>query len=175
MADVRATLQVSNVPFTAVAAELFDYFDASVGSVFACEIATARRNWKSKGFGRVQFDTFAAAERACLLDAEGRLPLFQHARLTVVPSHNDIVVRASEGQNRLEGAALHAGVLVSEGNMEVFEAWEQVRMEIMPERKKMELFVEYGGEKYKLEVMFVDILESFSCCLDGRESIMLQV
>lgn len=39
----------------------------------------------------------------------------------------------------------------------------------------MELFVEYGGEKYKLEVMFVDILESFSCCLDGRESIMLQL
>ncbi|XP_042467926.1 probable RNA-dependent RNA polymerase 2 [Zingiber officinale] len=175
MADVRATLHVSNIPHTAVAAELFDYFDASVGSVYACKIATARRNWKSKGFGRVQFDTFAAAERARLLDDEGRLPLFQHARLTVSPSHNDIVVRASEGQNRLEAAALHAGVLVGEGHMEIFEAWEQVRVEIMPERKKLELFVDYGGEKYKLEVLFGDILESSSCCLDGRESILLQL
>ncbi|WOL20353.1 hypothetical protein Cni_G29158 [Canna indica] len=60
--------------------------------------------------------------------------------------------------------------------MAVFGEWEQVRVEIMPEMKKLELFFDHEGEKCKMEVMFVDILASFSCCLGGVESntILLQ-
>ncbi|WOL01183.1 hypothetical protein Cni_G09897 [Canna indica] len=77
---------------------------------------------------------------------------------------------------RIEGAALYAGVLIGEGRMAVFGEWEQVRAEIMQERKKLELFFDHEREKYKLEVIFVDILASFSCCLGGVESntILLQ-
>ncbi|CAL9201376.1 unnamed protein product, partial [Musa hybrid cultivar] len=177
MGSSGATVQVSNIPLAAVAGEFFEYFEAAVGSVFACEIATARRNWKSRGFGRVQFDSLAAAERACLLAAEGRLPNFQRARLTITRSRDDIVARAAEERNRVEGAVLRAGVLVRENRMEVFGVWEGVRAEIMPERKKLELFVEQSGEKYKLEVMFGDIIASCGCCLDGSESnaILLQL
>ncbi|WOK96399.1 hypothetical protein Cni_G05106 [Canna indica] len=177
MAAVRATVQVSNIPLTAIAVELFHYFDAAVGSVFACDIATGRRNWRSRGFGRVQFDSLAAAELACLLADQGRLPDFQRARLSVIRANEDIVPRACNVRNRIEGAALYAGVLVGEGRIAVFGEWEQVRAEIMPERKKLELFFDHEGEKYKLEVMFVDILASFSCCLGGVESntILLQL
>ncbi|RWW28457.1 hypothetical protein GW17_00007073 [Ensete ventricosum] len=177
MGSSGATVQVSNIPLAAVAGEFFEYFEAAVGSVFACEIFTARRNWKSRGFGRVQFDSLAAAERACLLAAEGRLPNFQTARLTITRSRDDIVARAAEGRNRVEGAVLRAGVLVGENRMEVFGVWEGVRAEIMPEKKKLELLVDQSGEKYKLEVMFGDIIASCSCCLDGSESnaILLQV
>ncbi|URE25805.1 RNA-dependent RNA polymerase [Musa troglodytarum] len=177
MGSSGATVQVSNIPLAAVAGEFFEYFEAAVGSVFACEIATARRNWKSRGFGRVQFDSLAAAERACLLAAEGRLPNFQRARLSITRSRDDIVARAAEGRNRVEGAVLRAGVLVGENRMEVFGVWEGVRAEIMPERKKLELFVDQSGEKYKLEVMFGDIIASCGCCLDGSESnaILLQL
>ncbi|URE25807.1 RNA-dependent RNA polymerase [Musa troglodytarum] len=167
MGSSGATVQVSNIPLAAVAGEFFEYFEAAVGSVFACEIATARRNWKSRGFGRVQFDSLAAAERACLLAAEGRLPNFQRARLSITRSRDDIVARAAEGRNRVEGAVLRAGVLVGENRMEVFGVWEGVRAEIMPERKKLELFVDQSGEKYKLEVITGIYTRILSVLKDG--------
>ncbi|KAG1326983.1 RNA-dependent RNA polymerase 2 [Cocos nucifera] len=176
MGGGRTTVQVSNIPLTAVAQELFEFFDSAVGSVFACEIATARRNWKSRGFGRVQFDSLAAADRACRLADCGDLPDFQGARLGVLRSKEDIIVRAAEARNRVEGATLHAGVLVTERCMEVFGYWDRVRAEIMPEREKLELFLEDGGVRYKLEVTFGDILATFGCRLSGRgtDAILLQ-
>lgn len=38
----------------------------------------------------------------------------------------------------------------------------------MPEREKLELFFEDGGERYKLEVTFGDIVATFGCRLAGR-------
>ncbi|XP_008780950.1 probable RNA-dependent RNA polymerase 2 [Phoenix dactylifera] len=177
MGGVRATVQVSNIPLTAVAQELFEFFDSAVGSVFACEIATAHRNWKSRGFGRVQFDSLTAADRACLLADRGHLPDFQRARLAVRRSNEDIIVRAAEARNRVEGAALHAGVLVSERCMEMFGSWDRVRAEIMPEREKLDIFMEDGGVRYKLEITFGDILATFGCRLAGRgtDAILLQL
>ncbi|WOL11261.1 hypothetical protein Cni_G20023 [Canna indica] len=106
----------------------------------------------------------------------GTLPDFQCVVLSIICANEDIVPRACNVRNRIEGAALCARVLTDEGRMAVFGEWEQVRVEIMPEMKKLELFFEHEGEKCKLEVMFVDILASFSCCLGGVESntILLQ-
>lgn len=170
-------MQVANIPLTAIAQELFEFFESAVGSVFACEIVTAHRNWKSRGFGHVQFDSLTAADRACLLADRGDLPDFQRARLGVLRSKEEIIVRAADTQNRVEDAALHAGVLVTERCMEVFGLWDRVRAEIMPEREKLELFLEDGGVRYKLEVMFGDILATFGCRLAARgtEAILLQV
>ncbi|XP_072992409.1 probable RNA-dependent RNA polymerase 2 [Typha latifolia] len=166
----RATVRVSNIPPSAIAAELFAFFDSAVGSVFACEIATARRNWKSRGFGRVQFDSAAAAELALRLAEENRIPAFQRAHLAVSRSNDDIVARASDARNRVEEAVLLSGDLVGERSMEVFGSWSGVRAEIMPERRRLNLFLEDGGKEYKLEIMFGDIFATSGCRLNGGES-----
>ncbi|WOL13767.1 sterol c-14 reductase [Canna indica] len=56
---------------------------------------------------------------------QGRLLDFQRADLSVICADEDIVPRACNVQNRIEGAALCAGVLVGEGRMAVFGEWEQ--------------------------------------------------
>ncbi|KAG0466712.1 hypothetical protein HPP92_018292 [Vanilla planifolia] len=119
----------------------------------------------SLGFGRVQFESLADAERAKLLSANGRLPAFQCFNLSVYPSAEDVIPRAADASNRFSGAFLHAGVLGDDGRMEVFESWRRVGVEIMPERKRMELFVEDGGECFKMVVMFDDVMASHGCCL----------
>ncbi|PKU68673.1 probable RNA-dependent RNA polymerase 2 [Dendrobium catenatum] len=162
----RLTVRVSNIPRTAIAEELLSFFESVVGPVFACEIASAHRNWMSLGFGRVQFKCLAAAENACFLYSKGLLPVFQRSNLAVFPSPEDILPRAVDASNRISGGILHAGIL-GEGQMEVFTSWEGVVLEFMPERKKMEIFLEDGRESYKLVVMFEDITASHGCCLGG--------
>ncbi|PKA52670.1 putative RNA-dependent RNA polymerase 2 [Apostasia shenzhenica] len=174
----RSTVRISNIPRTAIAEELLRFFESAVGPVYACEIASAHRNWMSLGFGRVQFESLASAEKACSLASAGRLPLFQRFHLAVSRSVEDVIVRASEAGNRVRGGVLRAGVLADEGRMEVLDSWEGVGVEIMPERKKMEVFLEDGGECYKLEVMFEDVMSSHGCRLGGGEqlnAILLQL
>lgn len=45
--------------------------------------------------------------------------------------------------------------------MSVLDSWEGVRVWVMPERERVEFWVWQGGECYKLEIMFHDILETF--------------
>ncbi|KAJ0986662.1 hypothetical protein J5N97_005018 [Dioscorea zingiberensis] len=164
----RATVRVSNIPPTAVAGELFEYFESNVGSVYACEIATARKNWKPRGYGRVQFESFPAAERACLFAAQDRLPYFQCARLSVLQSLDDIIVRASDEGNRIDDAEVFVGNLVDERTMEVLESWDMVSVEVLPERKKVLVFLEDGSRSYKLEIMFGDVRRSCGCYLGEK-------
>ncbi|KAJ0986641.1 hypothetical protein J5N97_004997 [Dioscorea zingiberensis] len=164
----RATVRVSNIPPTAVAGELFEYFESNVGSVYACEIATARKNWKPRGYGRVQFESFPAAERACLFAAQDRLPYFQCARLSVLQSLDDIIVRASDEGNRIDDAEVFVGNLVEERTMEVLESWDMVSVEVLPERKKVLVFLEDGSRSYKLEIMFGDVRRSCGCYLGEK-------
>ncbi|KAI3454526.1 hypothetical protein Pfo_011189 [Paulownia fortunei] len=53
--------------------------------------------------------------------------------------------------------------------MGILESWDGVKLWVMPERKKLEFFVNHEGECYKLEVQFGDVLETRGCCLDGDD------
>ncbi|KAF6158078.1 hypothetical protein GIB67_014872, partial [Kingdonia uniflora] len=128
------------------------------------------KNWKSKGAGRVQFDTIEAVIKANLLCSQGSL-VFQNTHLSISPSYTEIIIRPIKAQNRIDACVLHVGVMVRDDCLSVVESWKDVKVEIMPERKKVEfLVVDGGGESYKLEFQFGDILASFGCCLNGEES-----
>ncbi|KAL5987597.1 RNA-dependent RNA polymerase 2 [Asimina triloba] len=167
------TVSISNIPFTAIASELFVFLESAVGesTVFACDIATERPNWKSRGVGRVQFESADAAARAYALSAQRKLQ-FQRAILQLSPSFNDIIVRPARARNRVVGAALHVGFLRGDRRMAVVESWGAgLRAEAMPERKRLDFWVtagtEAGGgvEQYKMEIHFRDLTGVLGCRL----------
>lgn len=49
-----ATVRVQHISQTVIAKDLLDFFESIIGkeTVFACEILTERKNWKSRGHGR---------------------------------------------------------------------------------------------------------------------------
>lgn len=61
------------------------------------------------------------------------------------------------------------GFLETEECMCVLEKWEGVKMRLMPERKRIEFWVKFGGECYKLEVGFDDVFEANGCCLEDKK------
>ncbi|PPD72154.1 hypothetical protein GOBAR_DD30936 [Gossypium barbadense] len=141
----RPTLRLTHIPQTAVAKDLLDFFESKLGpdSVFAIEISTDRNNWKSRGFGRVQFAAPQAKSDA--------LRLSRHDHLLF----------------KLDGGVLHAGFMSSDDCLRVLERWEGVRGWIMPERRRLEFWVWTDGECYKLDFLFDDIFETVGCCFDG--------
>ncbi|XP_058227726.1 RNA-dependent RNA polymerase 2 [Rhododendron vialii] len=170
----RLTLRVSNIPQTATAKDLADFLDSVIAtkpsSVYACEINTDRKNWKSRGSGRVQFDTLAAKSAAEALARAGRL-VFKGSHLSVSPSFDDIVVRPTEAPNRAGRGVLHVGFLVKDDCLCVVESLEGFKAWVMPERKGIEFWVVGGGDKewYKLELQYDYVLESCGCRLGGGE------
>ncbi|TQD76879.1 hypothetical protein C1H46_037585 [Malus baccata] len=58
----RPTVRVTNIPQTVTAQELLTFLESKLGrdSVFAVEISSDHKNWKSRGFGRIQFTTLKA-------------------------------------------------------------------------------------------------------------------
>ncbi|KAG5536836.1 hypothetical protein RHGRI_024314 [Rhododendron griersonianum] len=170
----RLTLRVSNIPQTATAKDLADFLDSVIAtkpsSVYACEISTDRKNWKSRGSGRVQFDTLAAKSAAEALARAGRL-VFKGSHLSVSPSFDDIVVRPTEAPNRAGRGVLHVGFLVKDDCLCVVESLEGFKAWVMPERKGIEFWVVGGGDKewYKLELQYDYVLESCGCRFGGGE------
>lgn len=62
--------------------------------------------------------------------------------------------------------------------MEVLGEWGGVRVEVMAERERLAVFLEEGGEGYKLEIMFSDIISSRGCRLNGGDksnAVLLQL
>ncbi|KAF8407945.1 hypothetical protein HHK36_007085 [Tetracentron sinense] len=171
MAVGRTTVRVSNIPLTAIAKELFDFFEATLGkgSVFACAIATERKNWKSRGVGRVQFETIDAAITVENLSDKRKL-VFRGTHLVISKSFEEIIVRPIEARNRFLKGILHMGFLVEEDRLVVLESWESVKAEIMPERKRVDFWVDKGKECYKLEIQFVDVFAASGCLLRGGKS-----
>ncbi|GFZ17486.1 RNA-dependent RNA polymerase 2 [Actinidia rufa] len=171
MAVDRPTVRVSNIPRTATAKDLFDFFESLIGksSVFACEIASDRKHWKSRGFGRVQFDTLAAKSDAVRLSGSGNL-VFRGFALSLSSSFDDVVLRPVEARNRVESGILHCGFLVKDDCLCVVESLEGVKGRVMPERKTIEFWVGHGGECYKLELLFDYVVESIGCRLGGVET-----
>ncbi|CAL5068316.1 unnamed protein product [Urochloa decumbens] len=172
-----ATVRVSNIPPSAIAAELLDFFDSAVapGAAFACEIAAAHRGWLSRGHGSVQFDSAAAATRAVDLASAGRLPPFLGSRLSVSPAHVDLLPRAPDFALRASGSCLVLGNRVAERELEVAYAWDGVRAEFIPEKRRVDLYLKHDSRSYKLEVLFEDIRECFGCSFDGTGAILLQL
>ncbi|XP_052182368.1 RNA-dependent RNA polymerase 2 [Diospyros lotus] len=162
------TVRVSHIPKTVIAKDLFDFFESAIGkgSVYACEIFSERTNWKSRGFGRVQFDTLRAKSLAAALSDGGRL-VFKGSTLSLSPSDDDVVPRPVEPRNRVENGTVHCGFLVEEDCLCVLESWEGVKGWVMPERKSLEFWVAHGGECYRLEVLYDYVLEATGCRLDG--------
>lgn len=164
----RPTVKVSNIPKTAIAKELWSFLESKLGpnTIYALEIATEHKNWKSRGFGRVQFETLQAKRAADLLSLQGDL-VFRGSSLSISATFDDIIVRPVEPRNQVDSGVLHVGFLVEDDCMLVLESWEGMKTLVMPERNRVEFWVDKDGERYKLEVPFDDVLESSACCLGG--------
>ncbi|XVF49609.1 hypothetical protein PTKIN_Ptkin04bG0026900 [Pterospermum kingtungense] len=160
----RPTLRINNIPQTAVAKDLLDFLESELGphTVFAIEISTDRNNWKSRGFGRVQFTTLEDKSKARLLSLQNHLVFKSHC-LQLSQTYDDIIPRPIRADHRLDGGVLRLGFMDRDDRLRVLERWEGVRGWIMPERRRLELWVSSDGECYKLEVLFDDILETVGC------------
>lgn len=166
----RPTVRVSNIPQTVTAKELLSFLESKLGpdSVFAVEIISDHKNWKSRGFGRVQFTTLEAKSEAYSLSLQNGL-VFKSESLRLSETHDDIIQRPVDPKLRLNGTVLHAGFMVKGDRMSMLESWEGVRAWVMPERKRVEFWVWLRDECYKLEVAFENIMESFGCRLGGEK------
>lgn len=173
-----ATVRVSNIPASAIAAELLAFFDSAVtiaGATFACEIVAAHRGWLSRGHGFVQFDSSAAATHAIDLASSGRLPPFLGSCLSVSPARADLLPRAPDLSLRAASASLILGNRVDERELEVAYSCDGVRAEVIPRMRRVDLYLKHDSQSYKLEVLFEDINECFGCHLDGTGAILLQL
>lgn len=170
-----STVKVSSIPLTVIAKELVEFMEGIVGrnSVYACEIRTERANWKSRGFGRVQFDNAEAAKEVCRLSQLG-LTLFQKDRLIACSTQKDIVPRPTYS---VHGAELLVGCRVFHNDLCVLWSASDVVAEFALERGKIDFFVSEGGVEYKLEVGFRDIVQSYACILKERrtDAILVQL
>ncbi|XP_038878920.1 RNA-dependent RNA polymerase 2 [Benincasa hispida] len=167
----RSTLKVSNVPESAIAQDLWTFLSSKLGpdSIFAIEIFTERKNWKSRGSGRVQFTTLETKSKAQSLSVQNNL-VFNSHNLRFSEINDDIVVRPVHARNRAENGVLHVGFMLKEDRMCVLESWDGVKAWIMPERRRVEFWIWHEKECYKLEVMFEEILETTGFCL-GHEKL----
>ncbi|KAK6917984.1 RNA-dependent RNA polymerase, eukaryotic-type [Dillenia turbinata] len=170
MVVARKTVRVSNISQTATAIDLLTYLESILGhgSVYAIQITTAHKNWKSKGFGKVQFETLESKCRATLLSRENRL-VFRNQNLLISNSFDDLVVRPIEPKNSVDGGTLHVGFMADDETLCGLERWAGVKLRVMPERKRIEFWLDKGLESYKMEFQFGDVLETCKCCLDGEK------
>ncbi|EPS65825.1 hypothetical protein M569_08951, partial [Genlisea aurea] len=139
------------------------------GSVFAIDIFTEHVNWKSRGHGRVQFDSPKFKAEALSLSEERKL-VFKGHYLCVSHSFEDIITRPVDPENRLENAAglcLLAGIMLKGDCMGILESWNGCKLWVLPERKKLLLFLDNEEESYKLEIQYGDICETHLCCSNG--------
>lgn len=177
------TVKVTNVPPSVIAKELQKFLESALGegTVYAVEIFTERENWKSRGHGRVQFETPEAKTKALSLSQNRKL-LFKGFYLSITHALEEIIIRPMESVYRVgdvDGLVLKAGIMLKADCMGILESWDGVKLWVMPERKKIHFFVNREGESYKLEVQFGDVLESRGCFLGGDnekvDAILLKV
>ncbi|KAM3387510.1 hypothetical protein ACQJBY_010387 [Aegilops geniculata] len=173
-----ATVRVSNIPPSAVAKELLAFFDSAVaaaGEAYACEIAAARRGWLSRGDGSVQFDSTATATFAAELASSGRLPRFLGSLLSVSPAPADLLPRAPDLSLRVADARLLVGNRVAEREFQAADSWDSVRVEVIPAKRRIDLYLNHDSQRYKLEVFFEDIRNCYQCSFHGAGAILLQL
>ncbi|XP_047955335.1 RNA-dependent RNA polymerase 2-like [Salvia hispanica] len=172
LSEARPTLtvKVSNIPPIAIAKDLQAFLESLLGpdTLYAVEIFTERDNWKSRGHGRVQFESPEAKIEALSLSQHRNL-LFNGYYLTLAHSLEEIIIRPVDPVYRVGGGAgslLFAGIMIRPDCMGTLESWGGMKLWFMPDRKSIHFFVEHELQSYKLEVQFGDVLESGPCCLD---------
>ena len=78
------------------------------------------------------------------------------------------------------------GDRVAEREFETADAWDGVRAEVIPGKRRVDLYLNHSNpgkaagapqasRRYKLVVNFEDIRHCFGCSLDGTRAILLQV
>ncbi|XP_047171246.1 RNA-dependent RNA polymerase 2 [Vigna umbellata] len=161
------TVSVFNIPRSATAKDLLHFLESKVGTstVFALEIFSDNANWKSRGAGRVQFETLDAKSRALSLSNLQQLLIHSHF-LRLSDTSEDIIFRPL---HRLQNGVLYAGIMLSDHRMSVLDSWEGVAGLVVAQRRKLDFLVWHGGDCYRLEIFFEDILESHGYCL-GEEA-----
>lgn len=173
-----AVVSVKNIPQTATAKDLCTFFESAIGkdTVFACHIVSEHKNWKSRGYGRVQFETLDAKIKALALSKECKL-LFKGFHLKLSHCSVNLIVRPVEPKLRLKNGVLHTGFMVDSQTLSVLESWKGVSIWVMPENRSIHFLLNHGGEGYKLEVQFGDILESWECSMVNPDTngVLLQV
>ncbi|CAN1846087.1 RNA-dependent RNA polymerase 2 [Linum perenne] len=174
----RPTVRVSNIPLTAIAKDLQDFLESQLGpdSVFAVEIITEMKNWKSRGFGRVQFASPAIKREAESLSRSGKL-MFRNRNLNISETYDDIVARPVEDRNRFDNGTLYAGFMKSEEYMCALECWDGVRGWVLTGKRRVEFWVTVEGVCYRLVVPFEDIVDAYGCCWadDPKVALLLKV
>lgn len=164
------SVRVYNIPQCATAKDLLNFLESTLGpsSVFALEIFTDHSNWKSRGSGRIQFETFQAKSEAISLSLNNKL-LFNSHFLRLSFSSDDIVPRPSLPSNRLHNGVLHVGFPNGPDCMSVLQSWEGVRGWIMPERNRLDFWVTHNDHCFKLEIPFENMLECDGYCSDDSK------
>ncbi|KAK7389041.1 hypothetical protein VNO78_23873 [Psophocarpus tetragonolobus] len=157
------TVRVFNIPQSATAKDLLDFLESTVGpsTVFALEIFSDNPNWKSRGSGRIQFETADATSLALSLSRLDQLLFLSHF-LRLSETSDDIIFRPL---HRLQNGVLYAGFMLSDHCMSVLDSWEGVTGRVMPQRKRLDFWVSHNHECFRLEILFEDILESHGYCL----------
>ncbi|KDP31126.1 hypothetical protein JCGZ_11502 [Jatropha curcas] len=164
----RPTARLTSIPQTVIAEDLLQYLESQLGqdSVFAIEICTERKNWKSRGFGRVQFSTLEFRHKAQSLCLQNKL-VFKSHYLLVSDTYDDIIPRPIKPQHRQENGVLYAGFMKQERCLCVLESWEDVRGWLMPERRRVEFWLWVDKDCYKVEIRFEDVKDAVGFCLGG--------
>ncbi|KNA17291.1 hypothetical protein SOVF_081360 [Spinacia oleracea] len=170
----RSTVRVSNIPTTATAQDIFDFLESKIGkgTIFAIEIFTEKKNWKSKGHGRVQFESLDSKSKAQELALENDL-LFKGCPLSLSSSHEDVVVRPIEPSCRGVRGDVYVGLMKEEDQMCVIDTLEDAKIWVMPDRNCVVFHLELEGKFYKMEVHFDDIFEAFGCYFDEQSPAIL--
>ncbi|BAT76114.1 hypothetical protein LR48_Vigan01g238400 [Vigna angularis] len=161
------TVSVFNIPRSATAKDLLHFLESKVGTstVFALEIFSDNANWKSRGAGRVQFETLDAKSRALSLSNLQQLLIHSHF-LRLSDTSEDIIFRPL---HRLQNGVLYAGIMLSDHRMSVLDSWEGVAGLVVAQRRRLDFLVWHDGDCYRLEIFFEDILECHGYCL-GEEA-----
>lgn len=173
-----ATVRISNIPRSATATDLLNFLESHTGksTIFAAEISSDHKNWKSRGFGRAQFETLECKSKAILLSQQNML-CFKGFNLSLTHSLDDVIIRPVSSYNRVENGFLRTGLLVDKDCMAVLESWVDVKAWVLPERKSLEFWVQHFEGFYRMELQFSDVMEAYPCCVDSQEpnAVLLKV
>ncbi|GAB2240730.1 hypothetical protein Droror1_Dr00021248 [Drosera rotundifolia] len=155
----RLTARVTNLPLTTTAHELLSLLETQIGvsTIYAIEIHTHHNNWKSKGHGKIQFETLESKQKALAFSNKKGL-ILNGCRLVLTDSVEDVMGRRGL-RSHCVGGVMRVGLMVKGDVMCVVDSWESVRVWVLEEKRCVEFVVVKEEEEWKVEVGFDDLVE----------------